>query len=147
MQSFPFLPKLWSAPHLVRTQISAIYYKIFPRSIELKYTCQPLSWKTITCHVQFTSVPQSCPTLWWHGLHHASHLCPSPAPRAYLNSCPSSQGCQPNIWSSVIPSPAFKLSQLQGVFQRAISSHQVAKVLEFQLQRQSFQGLCRTDFL
>ena len=33
--------------------------------------------------------------------------------------------------------PAFNLSQHQGLFQRASSSHQVAKVLEFQLQPQS----------
>ena len=35
--------------------------------------------------------------------------------------------------------PAFNLSQHQGLFQRINSSHQVAKVLEFQLQHQSFQ--------
>ena len=35
--------------------------------------------------------------------------------------------------------PAFSLSQHQGLFQRVSSSHQVAKVLEFQLQFQSFQ--------
>ena len=35
--------------------------------------------------------------------------------------------------------PAFNLSQYQGLFQSGSSSHQVAKVLEFQLQHQSFQ--------
>ena len=35
--------------------------------------------------------------------------------------------------------PAFSLSQHQGLFQLVSSSHQVAKVLEFQLQHQSFQ--------
>ena len=34
---------------------------------------------------------------------------------------------------------AFSLSQHQGLFQRVSSSHQVAKVLAFQLQHQSFQ--------
>ena len=34
--------------------------------------------------------------------------------------------------------PAFNLSQHQGLFQWVSSSHQVAKVLEFQLQNQSF---------
>ena len=33
------------------------------------------------------------------------------------------------------------------LFQWVISSHQVAKVLEFQLQHQSFQRIFRTDFL
>ena len=35
--------------------------------------------------------------------------------------------------------PAFNLSQNQGLFQRVSSLYQVAKVLEFQLQHQSFQ--------
>ena len=35
--------------------------------------------------------------------------------------------------------PALNLFQHQGLFQLVISSHQVAKVLEFQLQHQSFQ--------
>ena len=43
--------------------------------------------------------------------------------------------------------PAFNLSQHQGLFQRVGSSHQVVKVLEFQLQHQSFQWIFRTDFL
>ena len=37
-------------------------------------------------------------------------------------------------------------SQHQGLFQWVNSSHQVAKVLEFQLQHQSFQWIFRTDF-
>ena len=43
--------------------------------------------------------------------------------------------------------PTFNLSQNQGLFKRVSSSHQVAKVLEFQLQDQSFQCIFRTDFL
>ena len=41
--------------------------------------------------------------------------------------------------------PAFNLSQHQGLFKCVRSSHQVAKVLEFQLQHQSFQWTPRTD--
>ena len=37
------------------------------------------------------------------------------------------------------PSPAFYLSQHQGLFNLVTLLHQVAKVLEFQLQHQSFQ--------
>ena len=44
------------------------------------------------------------------------------------------------------PSPAFSLSQHQGLFQWVCSLHQVAKVLQFQLQHQSFQWIFRTDF-
>ena len=38
-----------------------------------------------------------------HGLQHTRPPCPSPTPRAYSNSCPSSQWCLPTISSSVIP--------------------------------------------
>ena len=43
--------------------------------------------------------------------------------------------------------PTFNLSQHQGFFKWVSSSHQVAKVLEFQLQHQSFQWIFKTDFL
>ena len=43
--------------------------------------------------------------------------------------------------------PTFNLSQHQGLFQWVSSSHQMAKILEFQLQHQSFQWIFRTDFL
>ena len=53
--------------------------------------------------VQFSSVTQSCPTLWPHELQHARPPCPSPTPGVYSNSCPSSQWCHPAISSSVVP--------------------------------------------
>ena len=40
--------------------------------------------------------------------------------------------------------PAFKLSQYQSLFQWVSSLHQVAKLLEFQFQHQSFQWIFRT---
>ena len=43
--------------------------------------------------------------------------------------------------------PAPNLSQHQGLFQWVSSSHEVAKVFEFQLQHQSFQWTPRTDLL
>ena len=45
------------------------------------------------------------------------------------------------------PSPAFSLSQNQRLFQWVSSLYQVAKVLELQLQHQSFQCIFRVDFL
>ena len=48
--------------------------------------------------------------------------------------------------SSPFP-PAFNLSQHQGLFQWVSSSHQAAKLLEFQLQHQSFYWTVRTDLL
>ena len=81
-----------------------------------------------------------------HGLQPARLPCPSPTPRAY--SCPSvSDAIQPSHPLSS-PSPhTFNLSQHQGLFQGVSSLHQVAEVLEFRLQHQSFQCIFRTDFL
>ena len=45
------------------------------------------------------------------------------------------------------PSPAPNPSQHQSLFQRVNSSHEVAKVLEFQLYHQSFQRNPRVDLL
>ena len=75
-----------------------------------------------TCSVQFSSVAQSCPTLWPHELQHARPSCPSPTPRVPPNSCSSSWWCHPAISSSVVPfsscpqslpaSESFPMSQL-----------------------------------
>ena len=54
---------------------------------------------------------------------------------------------QPSHPLSAPSPPAFSLSQHQGLFKWVSSSHQVAKVLELQLQHQSFQWIFRTDFL
>ena len=43
---------------------------------------------------------------------------------------------QPSHSLSSLSPPPFNLSQLQGLFQRVISLHQTAKVLEFRLQHQ-----------
>ena len=45
------------------------------------------------------------------------------------------------------PSSAFNLLQHQGLFQWISSLHQVAQILELQLQHQSSQWISRTDFL
>ena len=57
----------------------------------------------------------------------------SPTPGDHSNSCPLSRWCHPAISSSVVPSPpAPNPSQHQSLFQWVNSSHEVAKVLEFQ---------------
>ena len=79
-------------------------------------------------------------SLWPHEPQHARPPCPSPTPRVHLNPCPSSRWCNPTISSSVSPSPpVLNLSLHQGLFQWVSSSHQVAKVLELQLQHQYCQ--------
>ena len=42
-------------------------------------------------------------SLWPHALQNARLPCPSPTPRAYSNSCPSSWWCHPTISSSAVP--------------------------------------------
>ena len=97
--------------------------------------------------VQFSHSVMS-DSLWPHELQHARPPCPSPTPRVYLNLCLLSRWCHPTISSSVVPSPpALNLSQHQGLFKWVSSLHHVAKVLEFQLQHQSFQITPRTDLL
>ena len=64
--------------------------------------------KTMHCWSNhFTSVQFSCSvvfdSLWPHGLQHVRLPYPSPTPRAYSNSCPSSRWCHPTLPSSVIP--------------------------------------------
>ena len=55
----------------------------------------------------FSSVQFSCSvvsaSLGRHGLQHSRLPCPLPTPRAYSNSCPSSQCYHPTISSSIIP--------------------------------------------
>ena len=73
---------------------------------------------------------------------------PLPTRRALSNSCPLSGDTIQTSHPLSSPSPpAFNLSQHQGLFQGVNSSHQVAKILELQLQHQYFQGIIRTDFL
>ena len=110
-------------------------------------TWEALFFNFIEVSVQFSPSVVSN-SLQPHGLQHARLPCPSPAPRACSNSCPLSWWCHPTISLSVFPfSSCPNLSQHQGLFKWVSSSHQVAKVLEFQLQHQSFQWIFRTDFL
>ena len=95
---------------------------------------------------QFSSVAQSCPTLCMN--------CSTPGLRVHHQLPESTQTHVPQVGDAIQPShpllslsPAFNLSQHQGPFKWVNSLHQVAKVLEFQLQHQSFQWTPRTDLL
>ena len=96
---------------------------------------------------QFSSVAQLCQTL------HIPIDCSTPGfPVYHQLPEPTHVHCicdaiQPSHPLSSPSPPAFNLSQHQRLFQWVSSSHQVAKVLEFQLQHQSFQWIFRTDFL
>ena len=114
--------------------------------------CKHISQQRIT-DWSISSVQFSCSvmsdSLWPHELQHARTPCPSPTPGVHINPCPLSQ-CdaiqQYHPLLSLSP-PALNLSQHQGLFKWVSTSHQVAKVLEFQLQHQSFQWTPRTDLL
>ena len=63
---------------------------------------------------------------WWpHGLQHTTLPCPTLAPRACSNSCPSSQWCHPTISSSVVPSSCPLSLSASGTFpgSQFFSSH------------------------
>ena len=97
------------------------------------------------------AVVQSLSRVWlfvtpW--LQYARLPCPSRSPRAcQTHVCLVSDAIQPSHPLSSPSLPAFNLSQHQGLFKWVSSLHQVAKVLELQLQHQSFQWIFRTDFL
>ena len=85
-------------------------------------------------------------SLWLHELQHARLPCPSPTPRVCSNLSPLSWWCHPTISSYVIPFSSCPQSfPASGSFQWGFLN-QVAKVLEFQLQHQSFQRIFTTDF-
>ena len=96
-------------------------------------------------YIQSSSVAQSCPTLCdpvnrsTPGLP-VHHKLPE-FTQAHVHQV--GDAIQPSHPLSS-PSPAPNPSQHQGLFQWVSSSHEVAKVLEFQLQHQSFQWTTRT---
>ena len=76
---------------------------------------------------------------------HARPPCPSPSPGVHSDVHRVSDAIQPSHPLFSPSPPASNPSQHQGLFQWVNSSHEVAKVLEFQLQHQSFQWTPRTD--
>ena len=98
--------------------------------------------------VQFSSVAQSC-------LTPCDPMdCSTPGFPVHHQSSKPTQTHVHRVGDAIQPShplsspspPTLNLSQHQGLFQWVSSSHQVAKLLEFQLQHQSFQRIFRTDF-
>ena len=83
-------------------------------------------------------------SLWPHELQHARPPYPSPTPRVYPNSCPSSRWCHPAISSSVVPisscpqslpaSEFFPMSQLFAWGSQSIGVSALASVLPMNTQ-------------
>ena len=140
-----------SSCHMTKPKHMTLFTKKFPLTHSASSSAfLPVHWATphLVYSVQFSSVAQSCPTLCdpmnrsmpglpvHHQLPeftqtHAHRVCDAIQPSHPLSS----------------PSPAPNPSQHQGLFQWVNSSHDVAKVLEFWLQHQSFQWTPRTDLL
>ena len=78
-----------------------------------------------------------------HELQHARPPCPSPTPGVHVHRV--SDAIQPPHPLSSPSPPAPNPSQHQGLFQWVNSSHEVAKVLEFQLKHHSLQRNPRAD--
>ena len=99
--------------------------------------------------LQFSSVAQSCPTLCDPMNHSTSglpvhHQLPE-FTQTHVHRVGDAIQPSPPLLSPSPPAP--NPSQHQGLFQWVNSSHEVAKVLQFQLQHQSFQWTPRTDLL
>ena len=99
-----------------------------------------------------SSVQFSCSvmsdSLWPHGLLHTGFPVRHQFPElAQTHVHWVGDAIQPSHSLSFPSPPAFTLSQHQSPFQLVISLHQMATVLELQLQLQSFHWIFRTDFL
>ena len=147
---FSFLPNPGIKPRSPALQVDSlpVEHKGSPRIVEWtaypfsSRSSQPRNWTRDSCIAGrfFTnwairkafshSVVSN--SLQPHGLEHARLPCLSPTPGACPNSCPLSRWYHPIISSPVVPFSS--CLQHQGLFQGVNSSHQVAKVLELQLQ-------------
>ena len=113
------------------------------QSIRVSASAWNFQWifRTDFLSVQFSSVAQLCLTLWdimdcnipGFPVHHQL----SEFAQTHVHQVGTA--IQPSHPLSSPSPPALNLSQHQGLFQPVSSSHQVAKVLKFQLQHQSFQ--------
>ena len=83
-----------------------------------------------------------------HESQHARPPCPSPTPRVYSNSCPSSRWCHPAISSSAVPFSSCPQSlPASGSFPVSQLSTWGGQSIGVLLQHQSFQRTPRTDLL
>ena len=112
-----------------------------------------IQWNTHITHIRISSVQFSGSVMSW--LFATPWTAARQAPLPITNSHEFTQTHVHWVNDTIQPShplsspspPAPNPSQHQGLFQWVNSSHQVAKVLEFQLQHQSFQGTPRTGLL
>ena len=122
----------------------ALYPSVLDNEVYSLWSC--LLLQNVSSLVQFS---QSCLTLW------DPMDCSTPGLPVHHQLLEFTQthvhwvsdAIQPSHPLSSPPPPAPNRSQHQGLFQWVRSLHQVAKIVEFQLQHQSFQWILRTDLL
>ena len=157
----------WGSVMIVLTFYCRLYFWIYNKNIQLFFLSLGRSVYTRsdikiiskckiigknTCYQRlsiyyFSSVAQSCPTLC------DPMNCSTPGLPVHHQLPESTQTHVHWVGDAIQPShplsypPALNLSHHQGLFKWISSSHQVAKVLEFELQHQSFQWTPRTDLL
>ena len=101
--------------------------------------CRQILYHVLFSSVQFSSSVMS-DSLRPHEPQHSRPACPSPMTESIQTHVHwVSDAIQPSHSLSSPSSSALNLSQHQGLFQWVSSLHEVAKVLEFQLQHQSSQ--------
>ena len=142
-----FLPDITPSPAQVleTSQLTSswiIHHKFQGKSEEVTVENEHLlSALLFSCKVMFNFLLP-------HELQHTRFLCPPLSPGVCsIHVHWVGDAIQP-FHPLLSPSPlALNLSQHQGLFKWVSSSHQVTKVLELQLQHQSFQWIFRVDFL
>ena len=136
-----------SLSHWTTREVPLLFLKNVKRIVPIKMNTSEITHLVFLC--QFSSVAQSCLTLCdpvnssTPGLP-VYHQLPEFTQIHVLWVGDVIQPSHP--LSSPFP-PAFNLSQHQGLSKWVSSSHQIAKVLEFQLQYKSFQWTFKIDFL
>ena len=151
------IAKYWSFFHYAWYQWPLLIYKLgslfrsrrFLLLHRLLFLLFSLFWSFLWYSVQFSSVAQSCPTLCnpmncsTPGLPVHHHLLEFTQTHIHRVS----DAIQPSHPMSSPSPPAHNPSLHQSLFQWVNSSHEVAKVLEFQLQHHSLQRNPRADLL
>ena len=147
--SFTFFKRLFSSSLSAKRVVSSAYLRLlilFPAILIQVYASSSLAF---CMEFQFSSVNQLCLTFCgpvdcsipdFHAHHKLQEL-------AQTHVYWVNDGIQPSSPLLFPSPPTFNFSQHQGLFKWVSSSHQVSKVLEFQLQQHSFQGTLRTDLL
>ena len=127
--------------------IGSIFYNNYRWSISFK-NCESL-YSILVTYIISSVQSLNCVQLFeTHGLQHAGFPVHHQLPElAQTHVHQVGDAIQPSHPLSTHSPPAFNLSQHQGLFKWVSSLHQVAKVLEFQFQHQSFQLIFRTNFL